>query len=61
VAFVVAEPEDRFFDDPYFSLVLRGAHTAVAEHDVQLVFSVLATNTDRERFERFARGGHLEG
>jgi len=61
VAFVVAEPEDRFFDDPYFSLVLRGAHTAVAEHDVQLVFSVLATNTDRERFERFARGGHLDG
>ncbi|HYH28973.1 MAG TPA: LacI family DNA-binding transcriptional regulator [Pseudonocardia sp.] len=61
IAFVVAEPEERFFADPYFALVLRGAHTAVAEHDVQLVFTVLADGSDRERFERFARGGHLDG
>ncbi|WP_219412545.1 LacI family DNA-binding transcriptional regulator [Pseudonocardia nigra] len=61
IAFVVAETEERFFGDPYFSLVLRGAHMAVAEHDVQLVFTILATPEDRERFERFARGGHLDG
>lgn len=61
IAFVVAEPEERFFSDPYFSLVLRGAHAAVAERDVQLVFSILAGDADRERFERFARGGHLDG
>src|SRR5688572_6840585 len=30
IAFVVAESEERFFADPYFALVLRGAHTAVA-------------------------------
>ena len=41
VAFVVAEPEERFFADPFFALVLRGAHAAVAEHDVQLVFSIV--------------------
>lgn len=61
IAFVVAEPEERFFGDPYFALVLRGAHMAVAERDVQLVFSILASDQDRERFERFARGGHLDG
>jgi DNA-binding LacI/PurR family transcriptional regulator len=61
IAFVVAEPEDRFFSDPYFAAVLRGAHTAVAAHDVQLVFAVLADDAERERFERFARGGHLDG
>jgi DNA-binding LacI/PurR family transcriptional regulator len=61
IAFVVAESEERFFGDPYFALVLRGAHMAVAEHDVQLVFTILATAEDRERFERFARGGHLDG
>ncbi|MBN9097467.1 MAG: LacI family DNA-binding transcriptional regulator [Pseudonocardia sp.] len=61
IAFVVAEPEDKFFSDPYFASVLRGAHAAVATHDVQLMFAVLADDAERERFERFARGGHLDG
>jgi len=61
VAFVVAEPEERFFADPHFALVLRGAHAAVAEHDVQLVFSIVHGDAERERFERFARAGHLDG
>jgi DNA-binding LacI/PurR family transcriptional regulator len=61
IAFVVGESEERFFADPHFALVLRGAHAALAERDVQLVFSILASPSDRERFERFARGGHLDG
>ena len=61
VAFVVAEPEERFFADPHFALVLRGAHAAVAEHDVQLVFSIVHGDAERARFERFARAGHLDG
>lgn len=61
IAFVVAESEERFFTDPYFALVLRGAHRTVAEHDVQLVFTILGGEPDRERFERFARSGHLDG
>ncbi|MGI5128076.1 LacI family DNA-binding transcriptional regulator [Pseudonocardia sp. CA-107938] len=61
IAFVVAEPEERFFNDPHFSLALRGAHAAVAEHDVQLVFSIVHRDAERERFERFARAGHLDG
>lgn len=61
IAFVVAEPEERFFADPHFSLVLRGAHAAVAEQDVQLVFSIVHREAERKRFERFARAGHLDG
>ncbi len=61
VAFVVAEPEERFFADPFFAHVLRGAHAAVADHDVQLVFSIVHGDAERERFERFARAGHLDG
>lgn len=61
IAFVVAEPEERFFGDPHFSFMLRGAHAAVADHDVQLVFSMITNDTDRERFERYARGGHVDG
>ena len=61
IAFVVAESDERFFADPYFSQVLRGVHAAVAAHDVQLVFAVLGDQAERERFERFARGGHVDG
>jgi DNA-binding LacI/PurR family transcriptional regulator len=61
IAFVVAEPEERFFADPYFSQVLRGAHAALAARDVQLVFALLGDAAERERFERFARGGHVDG
>ena len=61
IAFVVAESDERFFADPYFSQVLRGVHAAVAAHDVQLVFAVLGDPAERERFERFARGGHVDG
>ena len=61
IAFVVAESEERFFADPFFSLVLRGVHAAVAAHDVQLVFAVLTDDAERERFDRFARGGHVDG
>ena len=50
IAFVVAEPEETFFADPFFSLVLRGVHAAVAAHDVQLVFAVLTDDAERERF-----------
>jgi DNA-binding LacI/PurR family transcriptional regulator len=62
IAFVVAESEDRFFADPYFSQVLHGAHGVVARHDLQLVFAVVSRDADeRQRFERFALGGHLDG
>ena len=61
IAFVVAEQEERFFADPFFSLVLRGVHDAVAAHDVQVVFAVLGSEAERERFARFARGGHVDG
>jgi DNA-binding LacI/PurR family transcriptional regulator len=61
IAFVVAEQEERFFADPFFSLVLRGVHAAVAARDVQVVFAVLASDAERERFERFVRGGHVDG
>lgn len=60
VAFVVCEPEEKFFSDPFFATVLKGAHRVVAEHRLQLVFVVVATDTDRDQLERFAAGGHLD-
>ena len=61
IALVVAEREERFFADPFFSLVLRGVHAVVAEHDLALVFTAVSGDAERERFERFARGGHVDG
>lgn len=61
VAFVVAESEERFFSDPFFATVLRGAHTVVARHGMQLLFVVLSSAADRVQFERFAGGGHIDG
>jgi DNA-binding LacI/PurR family transcriptional regulator len=61
VAFVVAESEERFFADPFFATVLRGAHTTMSRHGRQVVFVVLGSAEDRTRFERFAGGGHTDG
>lgn len=61
VAFVVAESEERFFSDPFFATVLRGAHTTVSRHRMQLLFVVLSSAEDRSQFERFAGGGHIDG
>ena len=60
VAFVVCEPEEKFFSDPFFATVLKGAHRIVAAHSLQLVFVVVATDEDRNQLERFAAGGHLD-
>jgi DNA-binding LacI/PurR family transcriptional regulator len=61
VALVVVEPVERFFADSYFPLVLSGAQSVLAEREVQLVLVVLSTARERERFERYARGGHVDG
>nr|WP_246314821.1 LacI family DNA-binding transcriptional regulator [Kineococcus aurantiacus] len=61
VALVVVEPVERFFADSYFPLVLSGAQARLAEREVQLVLVVLSTERERERFERYARGGHVDG
>jgi DNA-binding LacI/PurR family transcriptional regulator len=61
IAFVVSEPEDRFFDDPFFARVLRGAHSVLADQGRQLVFVIKSGDLDTERFLNFASGGHIDG
>ena len=61
VALVVVEPVERFFSDSYFPLVLSGAQAQLAEREVQLVLVVLSTERERQRFERYARSGHVDG
>jgi DNA-binding LacI/PurR family transcriptional regulator len=61
LAFVVAESGERFFADPFFASVLRGAQAAAAERRRQLLFVVVATDDDRARLEEYAAGGHVDG
>ncbi|WP_432542679.1 LacI family DNA-binding transcriptional regulator [Kineococcus sp. SYSU DK002] len=61
VALVVVEPVERFFADSYFPLIASGAQAELADREVQLVLVVLSTGRERERFERYARSGHVDG
>jgi DNA-binding LacI/PurR family transcriptional regulator len=61
IAFVVVESEERLFSDPFFAAVLRGVHGVVAEHKLQLLFVVVASEHDREQLVRFAAQGHIDG
>jgi DNA-binding LacI/PurR family transcriptional regulator len=61
IAFLVDETEERMFSDPVLLGLLRAAHEAVAEAGQQLVFTVASRAVDRERFLRFAAGGHVDG
>jgi DNA-binding LacI/PurR family transcriptional regulator len=61
VAFLVAENEDRFFSDPYFLGMLRGAQAETARVGLQLVFVVASTPEELTHFENYARAGHVDG
>ena len=61
VAFLVAESEDRFFSDPYFLAMLRGAQPVVAGRGMQLLFVIASTRHEAEQFEHYAAGGHVDG
>lgn len=61
VAFLVAEDEGRFFADPYFLGILRGAQAEVAANGLQLMFAVASTPAEVTQFETYAIGGHVDG
>ncbi len=61
IAFFVDEDEARFFSDPFFLGVLRGAHQGLAATDLQLVFSVATGAEEHRRFLHYAASGHVDG
>lgn len=61
VAFVLAEPQERLFEDPNFSLLLHGCTQALADHDITLVLTIAGTPDERKRVARFLTSGHVDG
>ncbi len=61
IALIVAEPESRFFSEPFFAGVVRGVSAALVETDVQLVLLMAQDAAHRGRLERYVTGGHVDG
>lgn len=61
IAFVLSEPQERFFGDPNFNALLRGCTQALAEHDTALLLAIAGSPEERKRVLRFLAGGHVDG
>ncbi len=61
VAFILAEPQDRLFEDPNFNILLRGCTQALSERDITLLLTIAGTQADRKRIGRYVTAGHVDG
>jgi len=61
VGFLLTEPQERFFEDPNFNVLLRGCTQALAAHDVPLLLMLAATEDERRRITRYITAGHVDG
>ncbi|ONI85447.1 LacI family transcriptional regulator [Saccharothrix sp. ALI-22-I] len=61
VAFVLAEPQSRLFEDPNFSILLQGCTQELAELDVPVLLMTAGTEVERKRTSRFIAAGHVDG
>jgi DNA-binding LacI/PurR family transcriptional regulator len=61
VAFLLTEPQERFFEDPNFNVLLRGCTQALAAHDIPLLLMIAGTRDERRRITRYIGAGHVDG
>ncbi|MBB0244681.1 substrate-binding domain-containing protein [Streptomyces alkaliphilus] len=61
VAFLLTEPQERFFEDPNFNVLLRGCTRALAEHDIPLLLMIAGTPEEQLRITRYIGAGHVDG
>ncbi|MFJ1753331.1 LacI family DNA-binding transcriptional regulator [Kitasatospora sp. NPDC088134] len=61
VAFLLTEPQERFFEDPNFTTLLRGCTAALAEHDIPLLLMTAGDDAERRRVTRYLAAGHVDG
>lgn len=61
VGFLLTEPQERFFEDPNFNVLLRGCTQALAAHDIPLLLMLAGTKDERRRITRYITAGHVDG
>lgn len=61
VAFLLGEAHERLFEDPNFSILMRGAAESLAEQDISLVLIMAGSPDEQRRAKDFILGGHVDG
>ncbi|MFK4760121.1 LacI family DNA-binding transcriptional regulator [Microbacterium sp. ZW T5_45] len=61
VAFLLTESQDRLFEDPNFSVLMRGAADALAARDIPLVLLMAGSDDEQRRATEFIMAGHVDG
>jgi len=61
VAFLLTEPHHMLFEQPIFSILLRGATEALAELGMPLLLMVAGDAQERRRIVDYVSGGHVDG
>lgn len=60
-AFLLTEPQERFFEDPNFNVLLRGCTQALAGHDIPLLLMIAGSRDEQRRIVRYVTAGHVDG
>ncbi|MGW7051088.1 LacI family DNA-binding transcriptional regulator [Streptomyces sp. NPDC054887] len=61
VALVIPETERRFFEEPFFSDIIRAVGAGLADTEIQLLLTLVRTEKERQRFVQYARAGRVDG
>jgi DNA-binding LacI/PurR family transcriptional regulator len=61
IALVLSEPENKFFDDPFFASTVRIVSQHLAAVDTQMVLLLVHRPDDHTRIARYLSGGHVDG
>ncbi|QNP68796.1 LacI family DNA-binding transcriptional regulator [Streptomyces roseirectus] len=61
VGFLLTEPQERFFEDPNFNVLLSNCTQALAAHDIPLLLMLAGTEDERRRITRYITAGHVDG
>ncbi|GAA2808462.1 LacI family DNA-binding transcriptional regulator [Saccharopolyspora taberi] len=61
VALVLSEPENKFFDDPFFASTVRTVSQHLSAAGTQMVLLLVHGPDDHVRIARYLSGGHVDG
>ncbi|GID29501.1 LacI family DNA-binding transcriptional regulator [Paractinoplanes brasiliensis] len=61
IAFLLTEPQHLLFEDPNFSVLLRGVAQALSDRELTLILMIASTPEERARTIAYLSGGHVDG
>lgn len=61
MAFVLAEPQERLFEDPNFNVLIRAATKALAARNINLTLMIAGDPDDRARVVHYLQSDHVDG